>query len=381
MRILLCHTYYQLRGGEDAVFEQEYSLLKKDHIVENLSFSNKGGWRGALQFFMSLWNFKAISKLKLHIEEFKPDVIHIHNWHFASGPSIIYAANKMGIPIVLTLHNFRLLCPSATLLHDGKIFEASLNSSFPWLAIQNKVYRNSTILTFWLAFVVYFHKKIGTWTKVDRFITLTSFAKDLYHKSSLRIPKEKLVVKPNFVHDNNGISDRADHFLFVGRLSKEKGIDLLLNAFRSTEGRLVVAGKGFLSVEVEKAQRENLNISYVGDLTPSEVQSQMLKCTALLFPSIWYEGMPMTIIEAFSTSTPVIASNLGSMAAMIKHGYNGLLFEPGDAEDLKRTITHWQNLSDEAKIQYQKNARDTYEHLYKPEENLEHLLAIYKDLF
>lgn len=378
MKLLFIHTYYQIRGGEDAVFEQESNLLADSTEVQKLLFFNKGGWQGALQFFMSLWNFKAYRQVKECIKTFRPDVIHIHNLHFGAGPSIIHAAKKQGIPVIITLHNFRLICPSATLLYDEKIYENSVKSGFPWDAVFKGVYRNSILQTFWLAFIIWFHKKIGTWNIVDRFIVLTEFAKNLFVHSSLGVIAEKFVVKPNFLEPPaNPMVPRLDHFLFIGRLSEEKGIKILLETFKSNIHSLFIAGTGPLENVVVSAAKSHDNIHYLGTLKKNGVLSQMASCKALIFPSIWYEGMPMTLIEAFSLSTPIIASNLGAMASMIKHEYNGLHFEPGNPQSLKSTIDMWSNSEGRYKKQVQENAKKTYEQQYTPERNLELLLAIY----
>src|SRR5450432_3476944 len=158
MKVLLIHTYYQQRGGEDAIFEQEYALLLQSEDVETLSFRNRTGPGALLQFLGSVWNIRAAWKIKRAIARSRPDVIHIHNWHFAVGPLAIRVAHKARIPVILTINNYRLLCPSATLLHDGKLFTDSLKDAFPWKAVTRRVYRNSFFLTFWLAFIIWFHK-------------------------------------------------------------------------------------------------------------------------------------------------------------------------------------------------------------------------------
>jgi glycosyltransferase involved in cell wall biosynthesis len=143
MKILIIHSYYQLRGGEDGVVEQEIELLQQQHTVEFLGFQNQSGWKGAVQFLGSIWNKKAAKKVKDKITAFQPDVVHIHNWHFALGPLVFRVISSLGIPVVHTVHNYRLLCPSGILLHNGKLFTDSLKQSFPWKAVRNKVYRTS----------------------------------------------------------------------------------------------------------------------------------------------------------------------------------------------------------------------------------------------
>jgi glycosyltransferase involved in cell wall biosynthesis len=381
LRILLLHSYYTLRGGEDIVFEQELNLLREHNEVETLTFTNNNGLKGAIQFLLSIWNINAAKKLKIKVALFKPDVIHIHNWHFALGPIIIRTAKKLKIPIVLTLHNYRLLCPSGTLLHKGDIYTESLNSTFPWKAIFKKVYRNSALQTFWLALVVWFHKIIGTWQMVNVYINLTSFAQNIYNSSLLLIPKEKFVVKPNFVVGTNAKSKIANnYFLFVGRLSEEKGIRVLLQAFNNTSEILKIAGQGPLHEEVSKHVKANKNIQYLGSLDGNGVKLAMEECIALICPSICFEGMPLTILEAFSIGTPVIASNLGGMSSMIIHGYNGLHFEPGNSDALLRKIIYFKSLNMENRVSFGCNAEKTYQSHYTPSINCALLISIYKSI-
>ncbi|MCC6286753.1 MAG: glycosyltransferase family 4 protein [Chitinophagaceae bacterium] len=378
MKILLVHTHYQIRGGEDAVFEQEYKLLKEGNDVETLIYKNHSGIKGLLQFLFSVWNLTATQKLIFRIKKFRPSVIHIHNWHFASGPAIIRGAKKFNIPVVLTLHNYRLLCPSASLMNGEKIFLDSVHQPFPWTAVKKGLYRNSVIQTFWLALVVWFHKKIGTWKNVDRFIVLTRFAQTLFLDSSLGITAKQLIVKPNFVLapilENKRI---RSGFLFAGRLTEEKGIKVLLEAFSKTNIQLKIAGEGPLLEFVKEATHKNPNIQYMGKLDNHLLINAMSSCEALIFPSVWYEGMPVTILEAFASKTPVIASNLGAMKSMIEDNYNGLHFEPGNAEDLAHKVILWASFSKEQKQKIGQNAHQSYIQQYTPEKNKALLIDIY----
>lgn len=379
MKIFAIHSFYQIKGGEDTVFNSELNLLNNNNSIYPMSFYNKGSMKGIIQFIFTIWNFIVSYKLMKYIYFIQPDIIHIHNWHYASGPIIIRTAKKLNIPVILTLHNYRLLCPSGSLMDNGAIFTDSINSSFPWKAIRKKVFRNSYLMTFWLSFVVWFHKRIGTWNLVDRYIVLSEFAKDLFISSSLGVPSEKFIVKPNFV--NQPIVDsteRKPHFLFIGRLSQEKGADVLLNTFLNSDYTIKIAGDGPLIEKVKKISDANENIHYLGILNKEEVIHQMQECQALIFPSIWYEGMPMTIIEAFSLGTPIIASNLGAMASMIQDGYNGFHFTPGDSDSLLAMLGKWASLSDVKKQLFYKNALDTYRKNYTPEANYEMLMDIYQ---
>lgn len=382
MKILIIHSKYQLRGGEDAVVEQEADLLRQEHSVEILYFQNQGGWTGAVQFLASIWNAKTATKVKNKIQEFQPDVVHIHNWHFALGPLVFRMIHQMGVPIVHTVHNYRLLCPSAILLHQGKLFTDSLWQSFPWEAIGKKVYRSSLPQTFWIAFVVWFHKKIGTWKKIDSYVCLTPFSVTLFQESNFGISEEHFSVKPNFTPASEVMQlvEKEHHFLFVGRLSEEKGIEILLNAFKDLPFLLKIAGDGPLKNTVVAVAKEFPSISYLGNLSSNEVNEELLKTQALVFPSIWYEGMPMTLLEALSKSTPIIASNLGAMTSMITNGQNGFHFEAGNVNSLKEVVNRFDALSILEKKQMSANALDTYKSHYSPELQLDYFEAIYNKI-
>ena len=381
MKILFIHTYYQQPSGEDTVFHQEMALLSQTENTEALTFHNKKGWIGALQFMLLVWNIFAAKKIRSKIRQYQPDIIHIHNWHYAIGPIVFRVAKKAGIPLVHTLHNYRLLCPSATLLYNKQLFTDSIKATFPWKAIFKKVYRNSFFKTFWLAFSVWFHKKIGTWKMIDKYIVLTESAKNLFVHSSLGIPGQKIIVKPNFVKRNGQISGkRKNHFMFIGRLSEEKGIHVLLEAFTNSNYELHIAGSGPLKEKVLEVCTTSSNIKYIGNLNKDDVVIAMNSCTALIFPSIWYEPFGLVIIEAFSSGCPLLASNIGSPAELVQHGINGFHFEAGNATALNKQLHHWQNLSEPEKEKIRYNSFSTYKKFYTPEKNKEQLIEIYKSL-
>lgn len=383
MKILIIHTYYQNRGGEDFVFEQEVSLLKENAEVEVLTFQNHSGFRGGLQFFFSIWNPIAAKRVKTKIYAFKPDVVHIHNWHFGSGPIIFRTIKKLKVPFIVTLHNYRLICPSGVLLYKGVLFLKSLEQNFPYSAIKKKVYKDTFLLTFWLAGSTWIHKKIGSFNKSDTYIVLTKFSIDLFLHSKVGIAMDKFLVKPNFTTMSPCSSfDEKSGFLYVGRLSEEKGINILLNSFinKSENQLLNIIGDGPLRQKVLDVLGEEPLINYCGFLSPIEIRNYLRKAEVLIFPSIWYETFGLTIIEAFSQSTVVIASNIGAPASLITHGYNGLLFEAGNSQDLQAKIAEWNNFDTNRKREMHQNAYNTYLELYTPQKNKDMLMKIYKEV-
>ena len=380
MRILIIHTRYTQYGGEDVVVEQEIALLSKQHTVETLFFKNNNGLKGLFQFLFSIWNIKSAYVVKKKIKEFKPDVVHIHNWHFASGPLIIRIISKLQIPLILTLHNFRLLCPSATLMNRNTIFLKSLTQNFPWKAVSIGVYRNSVLQTFWLATVVWFHKKIKTWHKVNTYVCLANFSVKLFQESNLGIDANRFFVKPNFTTPTQKLNtfEREAYFLYIGRLCEEKGIKSLLEAFKTLPYTLKIAGDGELKTLVEQTTKTHSNIQYLGKISNEEVAIQLQKAMALVFSSIWYEPFGLIVIEAFSNGCPVISSNIGAPATLVINNYNGFHYKPADVEDLQLKIKELANLSKQDLKQMESKAYKTFTDLYSSEKQLVYFDAIYK---
>lgn len=335
--MLIAHNRYQLRGGEDAVVEAELDLLRAHgHAVETYLRSNDelraaGAARAALE---SAWSARTVDDLNALIVRFRPDVLHVHNIVARISPSIFHVAARHGLPTVMTLHNFRLLCPQGLLLRDGRPCEACVGRT-PWRGVLHGCYRSSRVQTAVLAAGALAHRWAGTWQRhVDRYIALNAFCRDRFVAGGL--PPDKLRIKPNFV-DLPPPPEQARHgLLFVGRLSEEKGVAVLAHALRARTlaEPLRVAGEGPLAPLLADLP----DAEALGPLPPDAVYRQMARARALVLPSIWYENFPRTLVEAYANGLPVIASRLGAMAALVQHGQTGLLFNPGDADDLARTL-------------------------------------------
>jgi len=381
MKILLLHNTYQHKGGEDSVFENEYKLLvKNENEVEKLLFSNDSIHTALDKLkvgISSIYSKNSAETLREKIHSFKPDIIHVHNFFPVASPSIFYVADELNVPIVMTLHNYRLVCPNALLFRKNEVCEKCIDKKFPLAGVLNGCYRDSKVQSFALALMSYVHKKKKTWnTKVSKYIALTSFAKEKILHSSLGLDVQQVVVKPNFVEDFGFDYEKEDYFLFVGRLSVEKGISLLLNAFKGSDKKLIIIGAGPLEEEVKKATLENNNIVYLGFRDKEFIMQKLKKAKALVFSSIWYETFGMTIIEAFSAGTPVVGANIGSPNEIIKDNQNGLIYKVNDLESLKEKI---ESIDKDDKV-YKSlcvEARKSYETLYTPEQNYKQLMSIY----
>jgi glycosyltransferase involved in cell wall biosynthesis len=380
MKVLFIHCVYQFKGGEDTVVIEELKLLQESGVeTKLLEFNNK---KNALLSVLQLpYNVSSYQKTLRTLRSFKPDVVHVHNVHFAASPSVLFAVKKQKIPLVMTLHNFRLLCPSAMLCFKGKPFMYSLHQNFPWKATRLGVYKNSVFLTFWMSVAMQIHHWFKVWDKPDRYILLSEHAKRIFEESKLHYISPKTVVKPNFCYPMPPLNlSRSTCFLYIGRLTVEKGIFVMLKAFAQTGLNLKIGGDGPLRNEVIDFCVQHTNISFLGSLRKQEVFTQLADCTALIFPSIWYEGMPLIIIEAFACGTPVIASKIGVMENMITHCTNGLHFKAGNVHDLAAKLQEWEILSEADQAVYSQNAMRTYTQYYTPEKNKEQLLGLYHDL-
>ena len=365
--------------------ELESQLLKdKGHDVRVLFFqnSNPEGSVGKITKGMrAIYDRNSYRVVKNEIEVFRPDVVHVHNFFYAASPSIFYAAKKMNVPAVLTLHNYRLICANALLLRHGQVCELCVNNLLPLAGIRYRCYHNSMAESAFVTFVTSTHKLIRTWDKnISRLIVLTQFAQSRFVGSSIRVDEQKLFIKPNFIPDPGlGETDREDFFLFVGRLSYEKGIDVLANAFAGLPTqKLVVIGDAADSQAEMARFLDNSNITLKGRLNKDGVLGYMKRCKALIFPSTWYEGLPFVIIEAFATGTPVIASRLGSMAELVNDKLNGFLFEPGNVTDLQEKIHLFLQTERQDRNALYENARTTYVQNFSPEKHYQTILTLYE---
>jgi glycosyltransferase involved in cell wall biosynthesis len=375
MKILVAHNAYQQRGGEDAVVASEVALLRaRGHEVfeyqrHNDELAHIGRLRAAAD---SLWSRRTVAELHAIFQQAKPDVVHAHNTFPLISPSLYWAAAQARVPVVQTLHNFRLLCPQAMLLRDGQVCESCLGRT-PWPGVVHACYRQSTAQSATLAAMLVLHRGLGTWAhKVTRYIALNDFCRAKFVEGGL--PADRIVVKPNFVEDPGAFEAPRQGLLFVGRLSPEKGVAVLADAAASfAQGVLRVAGDGPMADRLRGCPGATL----LGALAPAAVTQEMSRALALLLPSIWYENFPRTVVEAFACGLPVIASRIGALAGIVEDGVTGLLFEPGNANDLAARCT-WALENPDRMAAMGRAARSTYERHYTPALNYLQLMQVYK---
>lgn len=373
MRILIVHNSYQQRGGEDAVVEAETDLLRtRGHEVRVYARHNDEirGMSRPSAAMQALWSAHTTTALSDMFRTWRPDVIHTHNTWSLISPSIYWTAAKAGIPTVNTLHNFRLLCPQATFLRDHRICEDCLGH-LPWRGAVRACYRGSQVQSTVLAGMLTLHDRLGTFRrKVTRYIALTEFARRKFIAGGL--PESRITVKPNFVDFGPPTLRQREGFLFVGRLSSEKGVSLLVQSAIRAKVPVRVAGTGPEAAVLN----DRPTVRHLGTLNASEVRTEMERAIALVIPSICYENFPRTLVEAFACGLPVIASRMGAMPELIADGQTGLLFEPGDGEDLA-TKLRWAQSNLGRLADMGQAARAKYEADFAADRNYSQLMAVY----
>jgi glycosyltransferase involved in cell wall biosynthesis len=383
LRVIIVHNHYQQPGGEDVAVQDDYGVLvNHGHQVRLLEANNehiRNFVARAQTALTAVYSPSSKRRMAALISEFRPDLVHVHNFFPILSPSIYYACNEAGVPVVQTLHNYRLICPSSILFREGHVCEDCLSKVFAWPGVLHGCYQGSHLGTAAVAMMAFVHRSLRTYEhRVQVVIALTEFARRKMIQGGF--PAHKLVVKPGFVDVDPGSGQgRGDYVLFVGRLSREKGVEVLLRAWETLGTRvpLRISGEGPLADHVRQRQVALPGVEYLGYESRSEVTKLMQQARALIFPSLWYEGLPRTILESFAVGTPVIASRLGSMESIVEPMQSGLHFAPGDAADLVRQVDwmlehprEWQLL--------RQHTRAVYEAKYSAERNYERLMEIYQ---
>jgi glycosyltransferase involved in cell wall biosynthesis len=382
MKILAVHNRYQRPGGEDQVFVDETTLLEtRNHRVLRYEVHNdqvKQANRLALAKD-TVWNTSAYRELGALIRRERPQVVHFHNTLPLVSPAGYYAARAEGVPVIQTLHNYRLLCPVALFFRDGRVCEDCMGKAVPWPGVVHRCYRGSRTASGVIATMLTVHRALRTWTEmVDVYVALTEFARNKFIEGGL--PAGKIVVKPNFVAPDPGRGQGGGGYaLFVGRLAPEKGTETMLAAWDRLGTRipLKIVGDGPLRDQVVEAAARQSNVEWLGHRPVEDVHALMGKADMLIFPSQWYETFGRVAAEAFAAGTPVIAANIGAVAELVEHGRTGLKFRPGDPDDLV-TQLEWA-LSHSAELRrMREEVRAEFEAKYTAERNYRALMEIYE---
>jgi glycosyltransferase involved in cell wall biosynthesis len=385
MKILVAHNRYQQASGEDAVVAEEVRMLQqRGHSVHRYTVDNDGitgAWQQAAAAARSFYSLPVSREISNLLASFRPEILHVHNFFPTISPAIYFVAGRYRVPVVQTLHNYRLLCASAMLFRDGRPCEDCLVGRSFLPGVMHACYRGSRVGSAIVGASASVHSAMGTWkNRIDRYIALTQFAAQKL--GSYRVPVEKIRIKPNFVPDHGCGQGQGSFALFVGRLSTEKGLETIIAADRRGHLPLPVhmAGDGPLFAEVERAcARPGSRLVYLGRLSRSQVVEQMKSATVLLVPSLWYEGFPMVMVEALSLGLPIIASRIGGLPEIVHDGHSGLLFEPGDPSALLQALGSF--VSDTNRIDAMRQAsRRLFDLHYTEQKNYEILIGIYNEL-
>ena len=390
MNILIVHNCYQLAGGEDAVVQSEAKLLESHgHEVLVLEVHNDsivGIWGKAKAALSAIYSPSSRSLVSDAIAQHQPDIVHVHNFFPLLSPAVYDACLNAKVPVVQTLHNYRLTCPKAMLFRDGRVCEDCVGKSIPLPGVLHGCYRGSYTQTAAVAAMLSVHHWRGTWqNRVNAYITLTNFQKNKMVQGGL--PSAKIHVKPNFIFAPDFLTEQTqlgNYALFVGRLSEEKGVATLIDAYAQGEISipLKIVGDGPISETLrQQVQTAGLEktIAFLGRQDKATVLELMQNAQFLVFPSIWYEGFPLTIAEAFACGLPVIAPQLGSMAEIVEDEVTGLHFQVGNSADLAAKI-RWAITHPESMIPMRKQAHSEYKAKYTPEANYQLLMKIYQQV-
>jgi glycosyltransferase involved in cell wall biosynthesis len=384
MRVLVVHNRYrsEMPSGENHAVDQEIGLLqesgqevfryeRRSDDIRDFSLAGKAALPMRL-----FWSSTDRSRMTELLSQLRPDVVHVHNTFPLISPSVLSACAVARTPVVMTLHNFRLFCANGLLFRDGRPCETCLHRS-SLQAVRHACYRESRSATLPIAASLQAHRSLGTWRNgVTSFVALSQFAKDKLAHAGL--PAHRIHVKPNFVDcaDDVGSIRNPEHFLFLGRLSSEKGIDLLLSAWSSSFGRLVLAGDGPKRAWIEgELPKHAGSVRLLGPLTRQACMELLTAARALVVPSRWYEGFPLVVAEAYAQGVPVVAPAHGTFTEIVEDDECGLLYSPNDVQSLADCLR--QLSDDDVSRRMGLRARQLYEERYTPERNLDILLSIY----
>jgi glycosyltransferase involved in cell wall biosynthesis len=391
LHVLVLHNRYRQAGGEDAVVRSEIELLRSRSVkVTEFSVSNDaepGNKGGFVQLGLSaIWSRSSYRQIRQICADIRPDIAHVHNFWMKLSPAAHYACKEAGVATVQTLHNFRLFCVRADFLLDGQICQDCLGH-LPWRGITRRCYRESACASAAVGGMIAAHRFLSTWrTHVDAFIALSEHSGAKFVEGG--IPEQKLFVKPNFLEDAAApllLPSDSNVVLFVGRISEEKGLELLLDAWRDVrrkaQGTLRIVGGGSLRGQLEQQARcyglSASEVQFTGELPYSEVMGEIGRARALVLPSLCFENCPRTLLEAFCNGRPAIVPNRGSLDELVRHEQTGLKFAAGNQHRLSDVLVRLLSSSAEVNA-WGANARVEYLSRYTPTASFEKLMQIYQ---
>jgi glycosyltransferase involved in cell wall biosynthesis len=382
MKILVAHNFYKQPGGEDQCVAAEVAMLRAhghevtQYCLRNESIDAISRLRLASR---TIWSRTAFRELRELFRTYRPQIAHFHNTFPLISPAAYYAARAENVRVVQTVHNFRLLCANALLFRNGEVCEDCLGKWIPWPGITHKCYHDNRAASTVITTMLMTHRALGTWSKaVDMYIALTEFGRRKLVEGGL--PADKIAIKPNFAYPDPGPgTGTGGYAVFVGRLSAEKGVETLLEAWRQLGFRppLKLLGDGPMAATVRQASAKDPSIEWLRHVPLEAVYDLVGEAMFLVLPSQCYETFARVAMEAFAKGTPVIVSKLGAMAAMVDDGRTGLYFKPGDPADLAAKVR--QILADPLRLaRMRQAARQEFNRNFTSDANHKSLIAIYE---
>lgn len=380
------HNANQQQAGDDVVVAHETKLLEArgNQVVpfrrSNWDVESYKGLGKLKLAARTVWSTDSKRDFARLLKEEKPDIVHVHNTFVMVSPSIYSACCEAGVPVIVTLHNYRLFCPAATLFRNGKVCRECMQHTL-LRSVQHGCYRNSRAATSVAALMLSFHRMRATWDReISCFVALSQFARDQFIEGGL--PARKIAVKPNFIDPDPGNRNGdGEYALFVGRLAQEKRVSMILAAWKRLRIpipiRIIGGGPEEERLRAQAAQDKLANVHFTGKLPREQTIAALNNARFLVFPSEWYECFPMTLAESFACSTPVICSRMGTMSEVVRDGRTGLHYTPGNVDELAERV-EWAWTHPQEVRAMGKEARKDYEAKYTAEKNYPMLMEIYK---
>lgn len=401
MEFLFCNKFFWLKGGAEVSFFETAKLLEsKGHKVVFFSmkhpdnspspyekyFVSRVDYEGGGSIFSKikaagrlLYSFEAKAKIEKLIKEERPDIVHLNNIHHQISPSILHTFKKWNLPVVMTLRDYKIVCPTYSMLANGKPCEKCKGGRYYWCSI-NKCTKNSYAKSLVSVVEMYLHHKIlHIYDLIDVFISPSKFLKEKLEEMGF---KKKVVYLPNFIDAEDCELEykyTQKTICYFGRLSKEKGLFTLLDTMKGIDVKLKIIGDGSLKECLRlKVKSENSdNVYFLGHKVGEELKNEIKNSMVVVFPSEWYENNPRTVLESFALGKPVVGARIGGIPELVKDNETGLTFEPGNTRDLRDKIEILLAKPDKI-VEMGKNARKFVEENFKPEKHYEQLMEIYK---
>lgn len=402
MNILQVNKYNYIKGGAERYYIDLCALLKRkghkvarfsmkddknlpseweEYFISNISFKNPSIFDYPKMFGRMFYSLEAKRKIGELLDDFKPDIVHVHNIYNHISPSILVEIKKREIPVVCTIHDYFLLSPNVTLFHNGKVCELAKSKSILKMTLHRCI-NNSLLQSLGGSFVWRIHHSLKLYYKyIDILVAPSEFMKEKLIEYGIR--DKKIEVLPYFLDtDVENIKTKMGHYvLYFGKVCYHKGVGMILDvAEKLPDINIVLAGGDWKGEFQRKAQKRRIkNIRFLGFVEKKKLGKLIENCALVIIPSLWYENFPFSILESLALGKPVIASKIGGIPEIVEAGRDGLLFEPGNVEDLvKKVLQLWNN--PELVLRLGRQGREDVERKYNPKTHYKELMKVYHEI-